>query len=364
MSELTEKISDRTEELGLPDFVDTVREKVASQTHDVVANVQNFVDSQDLTPVTEVAEDLSRRARGVGHEISDRAQQLGRRFGREPSRWEVWFESTPRFMLLIAGAGLTGAAAGWLTRERATSPESNSQPEPAPSRGSETMSPRTNPTRRNTPPSRWSAGMPRMSARLPRHPEHLTGDPAADEPELASDSGPLAQRAHDAQSAYPSNDQPDIEADEDMADEGPASPRNARTPPPIPHEVCTEVRQGARFIAAQDRSSSSAGSQCSSDSEATSGRSWPSRNACTTRGSTYDDRAIAGVLPRCSATSAIAWRTARWRDSRGSAALRLASARRPACQVREVFAVPATPTSARYRLTSWLDTSHHLRPDL
>ncbi|HPE11849.1 MAG: hypothetical protein H6524_13540 [Actinobacteria bacterium] len=221
MSELTEKISDRTEELGLPDFVDTVREKVASQTHDVVANVQNFVDSQDLTPVTEVAEDLSRRARGVGHEISDRAQQLGRRFGREPSRWEVWFESTPRFMLLIAGAGLTGAAAGWLTRERATSPESNSQPEPAPSRGSETMSPK------DESDPQEHASEPVVSRHAPDErtpaedtPEHLTGDPAADEPELASDSGPLAQRAHDAQSAYPSNDQPDIEADEDMADEG------------------------------------------------------------------------------------------------------------------------------------------------
>lgn len=218
MSELTEKISDRTEELGLPDFVDTVREKVTSQTQDVVASVQDFVDSQDLSPITEVAEDLGRRAREVGQEITDRAQQASRRFGRQPSRWEVWFDSAPRFMLLMAGAGLTGAAAGWLTRERATTTESSSQS--APSRGSESMSPQ------NSDPQE-SASEPVVSQHAPDErtpadvtPEHLTGDPAEDEPELANDSGPLAQRAHDAQSAYPSNDQPVVEADEDMAAEG------------------------------------------------------------------------------------------------------------------------------------------------
>ncbi len=221
MSELTEKISDRSEALGLPDFVDTVREKVTSQTQDAVASVQDFVDSQDLSPITEVAEDLGRRAREVGQEITDRAQQAGRRFGREPSRWEVWFDSTPRFMLLMAGAGLTGAAAGWLTRDRATSPQSSSQYEPTPSRGSESMSPKD-----ETDPQEY-AFEPVVSEHAPDErtpadvtPEHLTGDPAADERELANDSGPLAQRAHDAQSAYPSNDQPVVEADEDMAAEG------------------------------------------------------------------------------------------------------------------------------------------------
>ena len=47
--------------------------------------------------------DLGRRAREVGQEITDRAQQASRRFGRQPSRWEVWFDSAPRFMLLMAG---------------------------------------------------------------------------------------------------------------------------------------------------------------------------------------------------------------------------------------------------------------------
>ena len=212
MSELTEKLSDRTEELGLPDFVDTVREKVRSQTQDVVASVQDFVDSQDLGPITEVAEDLGRRAREVGQEITDRAQRAGSRLGSQPSRWEVWFDSTPRFMLLVAGAGLTGAAAGWLTRDRATSPESSSHHEPTSSRGSESMSPQdeTDP-QEHAPDERTPADVT---------PEHLTGDPAEDEPELANDSGPLAQRAYDAQSAYPSTDQPVVEADEDMAAEG------------------------------------------------------------------------------------------------------------------------------------------------
>lgn len=220
MSELTEKISDRTEELGLPDFVDTVREKVTSQTQDVVASVQDFVDSQDLTPITEVAEDLGRRAREVGQEITDRAQQASRRFGRQPSRWEVWFDSTPRFMLLVAGAGLTGAAAGWLTRSRATSPQSSSHHEPTSSRGSESMSPKdeTDPQEHASEPV---VGEHAPDERTPADvtPEHLR-DPAEDELELANDSGPLAQRAHDAQSAYPSNDQPVVEADEDMAAEG------------------------------------------------------------------------------------------------------------------------------------------------
>lgn len=198
MSELTEKIGDRAQE--------------------VVSSVQDFVDSQDLSPVADVAEDLSRRARELGHEISDRAEQVSRRLGRQPSRWEVWFDSAPRFMLLMAGAGLTGAAAGWLTRERATTPESSSQP--APSRGSESMSPQ------NSDPQE-SASEPVVSQHAPDErtpaddtPEHLTGEAAADEPQLADDTGPLGQRAHDAQSAYPSNDQPDIEADEDMAAEG------------------------------------------------------------------------------------------------------------------------------------------------
>jgi hypothetical protein len=220
MSELTEKISDRTEELGLPDFVGTMREKVASQTQDVVSSVQDFVGSQDLSPVADVAEDLSRRARELGHEITDRAEQVGRRLGHQPSRWEVWFDSAPRFMLLLAGAGLTGAAAGWLTRERATTTESSSQHDPNPSRGSESMSPQ------NTDPQEH-ASEPVVSQHAPDErtpaddtPEHLTGDAAADEPQLADDPGPLGQRAHDAQSAYPSNDQPDVEADEDMAAEG------------------------------------------------------------------------------------------------------------------------------------------------
>ena len=70
-----------------------------------------------------------------------------------------------------------------------------------------------------------------------------------------------------------------------------------------------------------------------------------------TRGSTYEFRAIVGVLPRYSDTSTIAWRTARLREafvSPGSSDdASDTAASTVACQVRKSFAVISAPVVSR-----------------
>lgn len=182
MSGLTDQFTGKGDH-SLPDIVDTARDRVSAQTKQVISGLQDLTDSYDVPNVSDITDELAQRARSV----------VG---VSEPET--RWFGVRPRWVLLAVGAGSAAAGLWWFKRRR--------QSVSAAQAFKEQLSPQEdNPVHEQT--------------------EHDTNTSKADtsanspdESPLDESDGPLSQRAHDAQSAYPSNDQPAVEPGDEMSE--------------------------------------------------------------------------------------------------------------------------------------------------
>lgn len=185
MSGLTDQLTGKGDH-SLPDIVDTARDRVSAQTKQVVSGLQDLTDSYEVPSLSDVTGELALKARSVAG-LSEPETR--------------WFGVRPRWVLLAVGAGSAAAGLWWFNRRR--------QKVSATQAFKEQLSPQE-----DNPVHEQKAHDTKTSA---EHAEHTTGQ-SSGESRLDESTGPLSQRAHDAQSAYPSNDQPAVEPGDEMSE--------------------------------------------------------------------------------------------------------------------------------------------------
>ena len=194
---------------AMADIKQEFHHQVSDQKSRLADSIRTFGDeldnaSQNSTgTVSDLASDAAERARRISgwveeHEPADAVHSLEDFARRRP----IWF---------LLGAAAAGAVIGRITRN-AMAGRGRSDPETITGPGV-----RASDTEHLAVGQEFGTGAvpatagPSGQAMQP----HMTGEPA-DEARLTAQSGPLSQRGYDAQSEYPSNDQPVTEVGDEL----------------------------------------------------------------------------------------------------------------------------------------------------
>jgi hypothetical protein len=198
MSALTEHVNGK-------DLVDTVKDKVSTQTEQLVAGLQDFTDSHELPKVSDVAQELAEKARAAAGLSTPTPR---------------WFGIRRRWVLLGIAATSAGVAVWWV-RKRREEPSSGEafrdQLGPQHAAGQPPSDDQKAKQSKEDTVQHDDASDKDEQPNEPGNDEHLTGQ-APDQERLDESTGPLSQRAHDEQSAYPSNDQPAVDVGDELTD--------------------------------------------------------------------------------------------------------------------------------------------------
>ncbi len=192
----------------LSDIGGEISHQVAEQQHRLAAGIRDISDELDQAAtngtgtVADVAGEVASRTRQVSgwleqHEPADVVHSVEEFARRRP-------------LVFLLGAAAAGALVGRVTRNAlAARKQSSGSPDPA---GGQQVAPG------EIPPIGGDALAGHRTSVQASDP-HLTGEPA-DAVLLGEPSGPLTQRAHDPESAYPNNDQPPVEVGDELPTAG------------------------------------------------------------------------------------------------------------------------------------------------
>jgi hypothetical protein len=189
------------------------RRQMSEQKSHLVGTLREFGDELDKASsnssgtVADVASEAANKARRVSgwvdsHEPADAVRSVEDFARRRP-------------MLFLVGAAAAGAVIGRITRNAMAARRTPSTGTGM-DRGYYAGGPRTDPEYLGTEQQLVTGEVPPIGGPSGQAMQpHMTGEPV-DEARLSNESGPLSQRAYDATSEYPSNDQPVVEVGEEL----------------------------------------------------------------------------------------------------------------------------------------------------